>query len=54
MTGDFADTIGAMSGALWGAANGASSLPEASLRRLEQRARLEEVAEKLHAAADRA
>ena len=43
------DTIGAMSGALWGAANGATGLPESSLQVLEQRDRLEEVALALYA-----
>jgi poly(ADP-ribose) glycohydrolase ARH3 len=44
------DTIGAMSGAIWGAANGAGSLPSRQLARLEQRERLEGVAAALHRA----
>jgi len=44
------DTIGAMAGAIWGAANGASELPEEDLRVLEQRARIEEVAGALQGA----
>jgi ADP-ribosylglycohydrolase len=42
--GGDADTIGAMAGAVWGAHHGARSLPEMALCRLEQRARLEQVA----------
>jgi poly(ADP-ribose) glycohydrolase ARH3 len=42
------DTIGAMSGALWGAANGMSRLPESSLQLLEERERIQRVAEALH------
>lgn len=34
------DTIGAMAGAIWGAANGASRLPSLQLAKLEQRERL--------------
>ncbi len=34
------DTIGAMAGAVWGAANGAARLPASSLSRLEQRERI--------------
>jgi poly(ADP-ribose) glycohydrolase ARH3 len=34
------DTIGAMSGAIWGAAKGASSLPKEPLEKIEQRTRL--------------
>lgn len=45
-----ADTIGAMSGAIWGAANGAGALPEKWLQKLEQRARLESIAEALYRA----
>jgi len=41
------DTIGAMSGAIWGTVHGASSLPETRLRTLEQRARLEKIGEQL-------
>ena len=44
------DTIGAMSGALWGAANGMSRLPEASLDRLEDRHRIQHLAAALHRA----
>jgi poly(ADP-ribose) glycohydrolase ARH3 len=46
--GGDADTIGAMAGALWGAANGCSKLPQASLARLEQRERLLALATSLH------
>jgi poly(ADP-ribose) glycohydrolase ARH3 len=42
------DTIGAMSGALWGAANGLSMLPESSLELLEDRERFQQVANRLH------
>ena len=42
------DTIGAMAGAIWGAANGAAGLPAAQLARLEQRQRLEVLAAALH------
>lgn len=42
------DTIGAMAGAVWGAARGAGSLPVAHLARLEQRERLVAVASALH------
>jgi ADP-ribosylglycohydrolase len=42
------DTIGAMAGAVWGAMNGASSLPEDRLLKLEQRERLLAVAGALH------
>jgi len=41
------DTIGAMAGAIWGAANGTEGLPAGALRDLEQRTRLEAVAEAL-------
>lgn len=44
------DTIGAMSGAIWGAANGASRLPGRLLDTLEARARIEAVAEALYRA----
>src|SRR5262245_28505737 len=44
-----ADTIGAMAGAIWGAANGAQRLPEQHLARLEQRERIEAAANALHA-----
>ena len=43
------DTIGAMAGALWGARHGAAALPVARLKKLEQRGRIEEVADQLHA-----
>lgn len=43
------DTIGAMAGALWGAAHGAQRLPAAPLARLEQRQRLVTTAAELHA-----
>ena len=46
--GGDADTIGAMSGAIWGAANGAAALPEESLQKLEQRGQIEEVADALY------
>ncbi len=38
------DTIGAMSGAIWGAARGQTELPQTLLAKLEQRERLERVA----------
>ncbi len=44
------DTIGAMAGAIWGAANGAAALPRALLLRLEQRERISDTARRLHAA----
>jgi ADP-ribosylglycohydrolase len=47
MGGDV-DTIGAMAGAIWGAANGACRLPLDHLPRLEQRDRIQAVAEALH------
>lgn len=43
------DTIGAMAGAIWGAANGVAGLPPIELGRLEQRARLESLASDLFA-----
>ena len=43
------DTIGAMAGAIWGAANGSARLPADALQRLEQRERLAAVASALHA-----
>jgi ADP-ribosylglycohydrolase len=52
MRGDV-DTIGAMSGALWGAANGISRLPKSSLELLEDRERIQQVAEALHNASVR-
>jgi len=45
------DTIGAMSGAIWGAANGSGRLPRAELERLEQKERLESTARELYRAA---
>ncbi len=44
------DTIGAMAGAIWGAANGAAALPRAPLARLEQRERISDAARRLHGA----
>jgi ADP-ribosylglycohydrolase len=41
------DTIGAMAGAIWGAANGAHGLPAQSLDALEQRPRIEATAKAL-------
>jgi ADP-ribosylglycohydrolase len=38
------DTIGAMAGAIWGAANGARKLPALALAQLEQRERLTSLA----------
>lgn len=46
--GGDADTIGAMAGAVWGAANGYSMLPTDLLERLEQRERLLTLATSLH------
>ena len=43
------DTIGAMAGAIWGAANGVTQLPADKLEQLEQRERLSLVALTLHA-----
>lgn len=43
------DTIGAMAGAIWGAANGVTRLPTKVLERLEQRERLMNIASSLHA-----
>jgi ADP-ribosylglycohydrolase len=45
------DTIAAMAGALWGAANGVAALPAESLARLEQRERIRALAQALHDAA---
>jgi poly(ADP-ribose) glycohydrolase ARH3 len=45
------DTIGAMAGAIWGAANGIDGLPLDDLARLEQRQRLHEAACALYRAA---
>jgi len=50
MHGDV-DTIAAMAGAIWGAANGAASLPAEPLARLEQCARIRQVAADLYAVA---
>lgn len=41
------DTIGAMAGAIWGAANGSAGLPEPTLATLEDRARISAVAQAL-------
>jgi ADP-ribosylglycohydrolase len=46
--GGDADTIGAMAGAIWGAANGAARLPSELLAKLEQRERLMTLATALH------
>ena len=43
------DTIGAMAGAVWGAANGIDKLPADRLAKLEQRVRLMNAASALHA-----
>ena len=42
------DTIAAMAGGIWGAANGAAKLPSASLSVLEDRERIRETAIRLH------
>jgi len=42
------DTIGAMAGALWGAARGASQLPADLLRQLEQQPRIQALADQLY------
>lgn len=42
------DTIGAMAGAVWGAANGKAKLPEEHLAKIEQRGRLMLAATALH------
>lgn len=42
------DTLGAMAGAVWGAANGAAALPPAALARLEEREALVALAGALH------
>ncbi|MBW1809930.1 MAG: ADP-ribosylglycohydrolase family protein [Deltaproteobacteria bacterium] len=42
------DTIGAMAGAIWGAANGAATLPADDLARLEQRERIQALAVALY------
>ena len=46
--GGDADTIGAMAGAIWGAANGATKLPAVSLLKLEQRERLTNLGTQLY------
>jgi ADP-ribosylglycohydrolase len=46
--GGDADTIGAMAGAIWGAANGSARLPSRWLERLEQRERLCDLGVSLH------
>ena len=43
------DTIGAMAGAVWGAANGGAQLPADKLAKLEERAKLTSLAAALHA-----
>ena len=43
------DTIGAMAGAIWGAANGTSALPHDSLARLESADTIRDCAAALHA-----
>lgn len=48
LLGGDADTIGAMAGAIWGAANGAGGLPANQLGLLEARAQLVELADALH------
>ena len=49
--GGDADTIGAMAGAVWGAANGAARLPAGALGKLEEREKLVALAAALHAKA---
>jgi poly(ADP-ribose) glycohydrolase ARH3 len=44
-----ADTIGAMAGAIWGAANGSAALPEEMLTQLEARERIERTGQALYA-----
>ena len=44
LLGGDVDTIGAMAGAIWGAANGVARLPRDELKRLEQRERIARVA----------
>ena len=46
--GGDADTIGAMAGAIWGAANGVAALPAAGLAQLEERDRINALAIALH------
>ena len=48
--GGDADTIGAMAGAIWGAAHGAARLPYDALRVLEDHDRIRDTAHALHAA----
>jgi poly(ADP-ribose) glycohydrolase ARH3 len=43
------DTISAMAGAVWGAANGAAALPQAQLARLEQAERVRSAGQRMHA-----
>jgi len=50
--GGDADTIGAMAGAVWGAANGAAQLPADALRKLEGAERIKRVAEELYRVAN--
>jgi poly(ADP-ribose) glycohydrolase ARH3 len=45
------DTVGAMAGALWGAANGVAGLPADAIARLEAAEQIDEVARRLAAAA---
>ncbi len=47
------DTLGAMAGAVWGAANGAAKLPQEQLEKIEQCDRLEAAASALHCLASR-
>jgi poly(ADP-ribose) glycohydrolase ARH3 len=46
--GGDADTISAMAGAVWGAANGAAALPQALLDKLEQAGRIRTTAQRMH------
>lgn len=46
------DTIGAMAGAIWGAARGADALPKDELARLEDCAGIDDLAKQLHALVD--
>ena len=45
------DTIAALAGAIWGAANGAKRLPRPQLATLEQHERIESLGAELHARA---
>lgn len=47
--GGDADTIGAMAGAVWGAANGSAALPQSVLTNLEARDRIERAGQALYA-----